>query len=258
MTSPLKAKTDSLAAGIVSGRKVVVCLPTYNERENIASIAAAIRQVLPEAIILVIDDNSPDGTGAIAEQLSSVDRHLHVLHRKIKGGLGPAYMDGFRYALANFKPEAVVQMDADFSHPVADLPRMLTSLAAGYDLVLGTRYIPGGGTSNWHPLRQLISRLGSHYARFWLGVPYRDLTSGFKAWRGDLLQKLLSHEISAGGYVFQVETTCLAHRLGARIGEVPFVFPERAAGKSKMSVSIALEAGWRLPWLFLKNKWPQG
>jgi dolichol-phosphate mannosyltransferase len=232
----------------LSDGKVVICLPTYNERENLPSLLTAIRRVVPAAIVLVIDDASPDGTGSLAEQLAALDPKIAVLHRERKEGLGPAYLAGFRYALEVFRPEVLIQMDADFSHPVESLPKMLAALSE-YDLVLGTRYIPGGGTENWSPLRQFLSRFGSLYARFWLRLPFRDLTSGFKVWRRSLLESILRYSVSAGGYVFQVETTCLAARLGARITEVPFVFPDRVAGKSKMSVAIALEACWRLPWL---------
>lgn len=234
--------------GLAAGHGVLICLPTYNERENLARLIAAIHLVLPESVVLIIDDASPDGTGALADELAVDDGKISVLHRERKEGLGPAYLAGFRHALQLFRPAIIVQMDADFSHPVASLPALLAALTE-HDLALGTRYIPGGGTESWSLPRRIISRLGSLYARFWLRLPYRDLTSGFKAWRSWLVEEILSCHISAGGYVFQVETTCLASRLGARIAEVPFIFPDRMAGRSKMSFAIALEAGWRLPWL---------
>lgn len=220
-------------------------------------MVAAIRRTLPEAVILVIDDASPDGTGQLAEGLAAFDSKIAVLHRAGKEGLGPAYLAGFRHAIKEFSPEIIIQMDADFSHPVESLLEMMAAVEE-HDLVLGTRYITGGGTRNWSLLRRLISRFGSLYARFWLRLPFRDLTSGFKVWRSRLLADILDYPISAGGYVFQIETTCLAARLGARISEVPFVFPDRVAGLSKMSWRIALEACWRLPWLaliLLGGKW---
>jgi dolichol-phosphate mannosyltransferase len=243
--------------GFAVGENVVVCLPTYNERENLPLIIAAIRRALPEAVVLVIDDNSPDRTGELAEVLAARDSKIAVLHRSIKEGLGPAYLAGFTHALNVFHPEIIIQMDADFSHPVDALPAMLAAMEYN-DLVLGSRYTPGGGTKNWSFLRRLISRFGSFYARFWLCLPYRDLTSGFKVWRSSLVADLMRYPISAGGYVFQVETTSLASRLGARIIEVPFVFPDRVAGQSKMSWGIAMEACWRLPWLAMRQlcgKW---
>lgn len=240
----------SRVSDVASGKNVVVCLPTYNERENLPPMVAAIRRTLPDAVVLVIDDTSPDGTGRLADELAVCDSKIVVLHRAGKEGLGPAYLDGFRLALKEFQPEIIIQMDADFSHPVESLAAMLAAVET-YDLVLGTRYIPGGGTRNWSLLRRLISRFGSLYARFWLQLPFRDLTSGFKVWRSSLVAGVLGYPISAGGYVFQVETTCLAVRLGARVVEVPFVFPDRVAGASKMSWGIALEACWRLPWLAL-------
>jgi dolichol-phosphate mannosyltransferase len=238
----------------MTGKDVVVCIPTYNERDNLADLTAEIRLTLPEAIILIIDDASPDGTGVMADGLAALDSKISVLHRERKEGLGPAYLAGFRYSLQAFKPQIIIQMDADFSHPVGSLSLLLQALA-DHDLALATRYLPGGGTENWSLFRQMISRFGSFYARFWLHLPFRDLTSGFKAWRAGLVQDILGYSISAGGYVFQVETTYLAVRLGAKIIEVPFIFPDRVAGKSKMSARIAFEACWRLPWLALTLKW---
>lgn len=250
MVKSVSIENAATAVEVPADRKVVICIPTYNERENLAALTAAIRNTLPAAIILVIDDASPDGTGVLAEQLAVADRKIAVLHRDRKEGLGPAYLAGFRYAIKYIQPEVLIQMDADFSHPVEALPRLLRAVAS-HDLVLGTRYIAGGGTQNWSLPRRLLSRFGSLYARFWLRLPLHDLTSGLKAWRSDLVEQLLRYPISAGGYVFQIETTCLAARLGAKIGEIPFVFPDRVAGSSKMSLRIAFEAFWRLPWLAL-------
>ncbi|MBN2713653.1 MAG: polyprenol monophosphomannose synthase [Planctomycetes bacterium] len=225
---------------------VVVCLPTYNESRNIERITAEIFAVLPRARILVIDDNSPDGTGQIADSMAEKNAAVSVLHRKGKEGLGKAYIDGFRHAMENLSAEYIVQMDADNSHPANRLPVMIGKMAKT-DLVLGSRYVPGGGVQNWPLHRLMISRFGSWYARMWLGLPCSDLTGGFKVWRAELLEKVIAQPIDAGGYVFQVNTTLIASRLGARIEEVPIIFTDRCEGSSKMSMSIALEAAWRVP-----------
>lgn len=230
---------------------MVICLPTYNEKENLGPLTREILRLLPAASILVIDDASPDGTGLAADALAREDARIRVLHRKAKEGLGRAYAAGFAYALEQFRPSIIVQMDADFSHPVDVVPALLDKLR-DHDLVIASRYVPGGGTENWNIVRRLISRFGSFYARWWLGLPIRDLTSGFKAWRSDLLARVISGPVAGGGYVFQVETTWTAARLGARIAEVPFVFSDRQLGRSKMSAAIALEACWRLPCLALR------
>ena len=228
--------------GLAAGNGVVVTLPTYNERENLERVVDAILTALPEATLLVVDDNSPDGTGVLADTLASIEPRLHVLHRAAKEGLGVAYRDGFRWALARSETRAVVQMDADFSHDPADLPRLLAPLMTGSDLVLGTRYMPGGGTVGWPLRRQLISRAGTTFARVTLLLPYRDLTGGFKAWRRDLLEAIRLREANASGYGFQIETTWWAHRRRAVITQVPIVFRERVAGSSKMSGGIVGEA----------------
>ena len=228
--------------GLAAGNGVVVTLPTYNERENLERVAEAILTALPEATLLVVDDNSPDGTGVLADTLASIEPRLHVLHRTAKEGLGVAYRDGFRWALARSETRAVVQMDADFSHDPADLPRLLAPLMTGSDLVLGTRYMPGGGTVGWPLRRQLISRAGTTFARVMLLLPYRDLTGGFKAWRRDLLEAIRLREANASGYGFQIETTWWAHRRRAVITQIPIVFRERVAGSSKMSGGIVGEA----------------
>jgi dolichol-phosphate mannosyltransferase len=230
--------------GLAAGHGVVVTLPTYNERENLEPIATAILAALPEAILLVVDDNSPDGTGALADALASDEPRVHVLHRPAKQGLGVAYRDGFRWALDRADTRAVVQMDADFSHDPRDLPRLLAPLMSGSDLVLGTRYMRGGGTVGWPIRRKLISRAGTGFARTILLLPYRDLTGGFKAWRRELLEAIRLRESDASGYGFQIETTWWAHRRHAGVVQIPIVFRERVAGSSKMSGGIVSEALW--------------
>ena len=228
--------------GLAAGRGVCVVLPTYNERENVEPMAAAILAALPEARLLIVDDSSPDGTGTMADTLATSEPRVQVLHRPAKEGLGVAYRDGFRWALERDDVRAVVQMDADFSHDPQDLPRLLSPLMADADLVLGTRYVTGGGTVGWPLHRQLISRAGTLFARMVLLLPYHDLTGGFKAWRRELLEAIRLREANASGYGFQVETTWWAHRRGARIREIPIIFRERAAGRSKMTGSIVREA----------------
>jgi dolichol-phosphate mannosyltransferase len=228
--------------GLAAGRGVVVTLPTYNERENLEPIATAILAALPEAILLVVDDNSPDGTGALADTLATREARVHVLHRPGKQGLGAAYRDAFRWALDRPDTRAVVQMDADFSHDPRDLPRLLAPLMTGSDLVLGTRYMRGGGTVGWPMRRQLVSRAGTAFARATLLLPYRDLTGGFKAWRRDLLDAIRMRQASASGYGFQIETTWWAHRRRAVVTQVPIIFRERVAGYSKMTGGIIREA----------------
>ena len=225
---------------------IVVCLPTYNERENLEAMVSALGEVLPEdGRILVVDDNSPDGTGEIADRLSAEREHVDVLHRARKDGLGPAYLAGFAWALEH-GADLVLEMDCDFSHDPADVPRLLAA-AEEADLVLGSRYVPGGGTRNWNLLRRLISRGGSLYAQILLGVRIRDLTGGFKCYRRAVLETIDLDAIDSKGYAFQIETTYRALRAGFRVVEVPIVFVDREAGGSKMSKSIVLEAMWKVP-----------
>ena len=231
-----------MPAGLTSGEEVWVVLPTYNERENIEPMCRAVLAALPLAHVLVVDDNSPDGTGELADRLAAEDARVNVLHRAGKQGLGAAYRDAFRWLLARDDVAAVVQMDCDFSHDPNDLPRLLEPLAQGADLVLGTRYIGGGGTPGWGLLRRVVSRGGTTFARTVLFLPYRDLTGGFKAWRRRVLGSVRLREVETQGYGFQVEMTWWAHRRGARIAQVPIVFHERVAGKSKMSPAIIGEA----------------
>jgi dolichol-phosphate mannosyltransferase len=229
-----------------------IVIPTYNEAENLAPLIAAIRAAMAEgapdvaSTILVVDDNSPDGTGRIADRLGARHPGVHVLHRPDKGGLAGAYVAGFRCALAA-GADYVFEMDADFSHDPADLPRLLATARAGADVVLGSRYVPGGRVEGWSLDRQLLSRAGGLYARAVLGSSIRDLTGGLKCFRGDSLRAISLDALIADGYAFQVETTFRAEREGLRIVELPIVFRERQAGRSKMSLGIALEAIWRIP-----------
>jgi dolichol-phosphate mannosyltransferase len=231
---------------------ICVCLPTYNERENLEAMVDRLGEVLgDDGVVLVIDDNSPDGTGEIADRLAAASDRVHVLHRPRKEGLGPAYLDGFRWAL-ELGMDVILEMDCDFSHDPADVPRLVAA-ADDADLVLGSRYLPGGGTRNWGALRRLISRGGSLYAQLLLGVPIRDLTGGFKCYRRAVLETIDLDAIHAKGYAFQIETTYRALRAGFRVVEVPIVFVDREVGGSKMSRSIVLEAVWKVPALRLAS-----
>lgn len=231
-----------MPVGLAAGRGVVVVLPTYDERENLERVARAILDNLPEAHLLVVDDASPDGTGDLADALAATEPRVSVLHRPAKEGLGVAYRAGFRWALDRPETDAVVQMDADFSHDPRDLPRLLDPLMREADLVLGTRYMAGGGTVGWPLRRRLVSRAGTLFARTVLLLPYRDLTGGFKAWRRSALEAIRLREADAHGYGFQVEMTWWAHRKGNRVEQIPIVFREREAGTSKMTGSIVGEA----------------
>ena len=231
-----------MTVGLAAGRGVVVVVPTYNEHDNLEPLTAAILAAVPEATVLIVDDRSPDGTGVLADTLAARDPRIHVLHRTAKEGLGVAYRAGFRWALDRPTTRAVVQMDADFSHDPADLPRLLAPLMTDADLVIGTRYMRGGGTVGWPLRRQLVSRAGTLFARTVLLLPYRDLTGGFKAWRREALDAIRMREANANGYAFQIETTWWAHRRGTRVSQVPIIFRERVAGTSKMTGSIVREA----------------
>jgi len=242
---------------------LVICLPTYNEASNLPAMHAALRRTVPTAFLVVIDDASPDGTGAVADSLADDDPRLCVLHRPGKYGLGKAYLAAFRWLLAGSAPNEdftvyphglildsppplILQMDADFSHPVACVPAMHEA-ASEADLVIGSRNVAGGGIARWGRGRRLLSRWGSAYARFWTGMPVRDCTAGFKLWRRDLLAEVIAYPIASNGYAFQIETSFLAWRLGGRIREMPIIFADRAAGQSKMSIRIALEAALLVP-----------
>jgi dolichol-phosphate mannosyltransferase len=223
-----------------------VILPTYNEAENLERIVGAIlEQLSGSGSVLVVDDNSPDGTGELADQLAASKGSISVLHRPRKEGLGPAYLAGFAVAL-DAGAQRIVEMDADFSHDPTYLPKLIGA-ADHFDLVIGSRYVPGGGVTDWGPMRRFISRGGSSYARLALGLPIRDLTGGFKCFRREVLESINLETIEARGYAFQVETTYRAIRAGFRVVEIPIVFKDRADGTSKMSRSIVAEAIWRVP-----------
>ena len=225
-----------------------VCLPTYNERENLERMVRALGE--QGVSVLVIDDNSPDGTGELADRLAREVDHVEVLHRERKEGLGPAYLAGFRRALAD-GAELVLEMDCDFSHDPADVRRLIAA-AADADLALGSRYVPGGSVGNWGLLRRAVSAGGSLYARLLLGVGVRDLTGGFKCYRRAVLETIDLDAISSRGYAFQIETTYRALRASFRVVEVPIAFVDREHGGSKMSRRIVLEAIWKVPALRLK------
>jgi dolichol-phosphate mannosyltransferase len=224
-------------------------LPTYNEADNLEPLVEAALAELPAtARILIVDDSSPDGTGKIADRLAAGEERVEVLHRPLKEGLGPAYLAGFRKALeggAGF----VLEMDCDFSHDPADLPRLLGAAEAGADLAIGSRYVGGGEVENWTALRKAISRGGSVYARHVLGLPVRDLTGGFKCFRREVLEAIPLQSVSSLGYAFQVEMTYRAAKAGFEIVEIPICFRERRAGASKMSGKIVAEAAWKVPLL---------
>jgi dolichol-phosphate mannosyltransferase len=221
-------------------------LPTYNEAANIEAFVEAVRDKLPAAArVLIVDDSSPDGTGEIADRLAARSESIDVLHRPRKEGLGPAYVAGFRRALAE-GAGFVLEMDSDFSHDPAYLPRLLEA-GERADLVLGSRYVEGGGVSEWTALRRAISRGGGTYARFVLGVGVRDLTGGFKCFRREVLEAIDLDSVQSRGYAFQVEMTYRAIRRGFEVVEVPIVFRDRRAGASKMGLAIAAEAAWRVP-----------
>jgi dolichol-phosphate mannosyltransferase len=236
--------TDAMGAadGPAAGRGVWVILPTYNEAENLPGISAAILAALPEATLLVVDDGSPDGTGQLADGIAAADARVRVRHRPAKQGLGKAYLDGFEIALAG-GATIVVQMDADWSHDPETLPSLIAPVVNGdADLVIGSRYTAGGGVVDWGLGRRLISRGGSLFARLVLRLSPHDLTGGFKAWRSATLATIPFLGIHAGGYVFQIEMTFRATRLGARIAEHPITFRDRRVGQSKMSRRIVVEA----------------
>ena len=226
-------------------------VPTYNEVGNLEALVRdvleTLRRASPEGfVVLIVDDNSPDGTGDLADRLAAEHAPVRVLHRPAKGGLGPAYLAGFAEALAG-GAGYVMEMDADFSHDPADLSALLDTARDGADVVLGSRYVPGGGVTDWGPVRRLVSRGGSWYARVALGMREHDLTGGFKCFRRAALETIELDTVRSQGYAFQIELSYRAARRGLRIVEVPIVFRERRVGTSKMSARIALEAFWRVP-----------
>jgi len=229
-------------------------LPTYNEAENIERVIEAASEALARTgdyAILVVDDNSPDGTGRIADDIAAHDDHVAVLHRKNKEGLGRAYVAGFQRALER-GADRVMEMDSDFSHDPADIPRLVHEAKNGADLVLGSRYIAGGGVENWGLIRRALSRGGCLYAQMVLRVPVRDLTGGYKCFNRRVLEAIGIEQMHADGYGFQIELSYRALKAGFHVREVPIVFHERRAGASKMSTRIAVEAVWKVPALKLR------
>lgn len=224
--------------------KVLVIIPTYNEAENVKPIVKRVRSSVPDADVLVADDNSPDGTGKLADELAAGDEQVHVLHRRGKEGLGAAYLAGFQWGIdAGYG--VLVEMDADGSHQPEELPRLLTALK-GADLVLGSRWIPGGRVVNWPKSREFLSRGGSTYSRLLLDVPIRDVTGGYRAFRKETLEGLGMTEVASAGYCFQVDLAWRAVKAGFHVVEVPITFVERERGDSKMSRNIVVEALWRV------------
>jgi dolichol-phosphate mannosyltransferase len=224
--------------------QVLVVIPTYNERENLGPVVARLHEALPEVHALVVDDGSPDGTGRLADQMAAADDRVHVLHRTEKAGLGAAYVAGFGWALER-DYGVIVEMDADGSHGPEDLPRLLDALTDA-DLVLGSRYVPGGRVVNWPKYRELISRGGGLYSRLALGAKVRDITGGFKAFRREVLEKINIQSVASQGYCFQIDLTWRTIEAGFEVVEVPITFTERAIGQSKMSGNIVREALWRV------------
>jgi len=224
--------------------QVAVIIPTYNERDNLEPIVSRLRTAVPAAHILVVDDSSPDGTGEIADKLAAADPHVHVLHRAGKSGLGTAYIAGFTWGLEHGYG-VLVEHDADGSHDPADLPKMLTALEDA-DLVIGSRYVPGGTVVNWPKSREILSRGANIYVRMMLGIGVHDATAGFRAYRAAALRAIDLDQVESQGYCFQVDLTLRTAEQGFGIREVPITFTERARGASKMSQSVVLEALWRV------------
>jgi dolichol-phosphate mannosyltransferase len=233
--------------------RATVCLPTYNERENLPRMIEALHGVLRDGDrVLVIDDSSPDGTGELADRLAETHDFVDVLHREKKEGLGRAYIAGFERVLET-DAELVLEMDCDFSHDPADVPRLIEAAEAGADLVLGSRYVAGGGTRNWGIVRRLISRGGSVYTAVFLHMGVKDPTGGFKCFRRGVLERLDLKGITPRGYAFQIETTWRVKQLGFGVVEIPITFVDREVGQSKMSRAVVLEAIWRVPLLRVRR-----
>ncbi|MEW9529549.1 polyprenol monophosphomannose synthase [Microbispora sp. NPDC049125] len=225
--------------------RVLVIVPTYNERENLPVIARRLRAALPDVHMLVADDNSPDGTGGIADELAATDDHIHVLHRPAKQGLGAAYIAGFKWGLAEGY-DVLVEMDADGSHQPEELHKLLDLTTDGADLAIGSRWVPGGKVVNWPFRRELLSRGANVYVRLMLGIPVRDATAGFRAYRAATLDKIGLEDVESQGYCFQVDLTLRTVRQGLRVAEAPITFVERTVGTSKMSRNVIFEAYWRV------------
>jgi dolichol-phosphate mannosyltransferase len=224
--------------------RVAVIIPTYNERDNIGPITTRVRSALPAADLLIVDDNSPDGTGRLADELAAADKHVRVLHRHGKAGLGTAYIAGFQAALDQGY-DTIVEMDADGSHQPEELPKLLAALA-GADIAFGSRWVSGGKTLNWPKSRAVLSRAGNAYARIMLGIPLHDMTGGYRAYRAGALEKIGLEDVESVGYCFQVDLARRAVQVGLTVAEVPITFVERAHGTSKMSKAIVFEALWRV------------
>ena len=235
--------------------RAVVIIPTYNEAANLRSIVARVREAAPTIDVLIADDNSPDGTGQIADDISAADSAVQVLHRPGKQGLGAAYLAGFAWAVDRGY-QAVIEMDADGSHQPEQLPRLLTALAEA-DVVLGSRWVPGGEVQNWPKSREFLSRGGSTYTRLALGIDVHDATGGFRAFRTSALNELNLDTVESQGYCFQIDLAWRAVRAGLRVREVPITFVERTAGQSKMSKSIVVEALWRVTAWGATHRWQQ-
>jgi dolichol-phosphate mannosyltransferase len=224
--------------------RVIIVMPTYNERQNLEIMASRIRESVPDADVLVVDDNSPDGTGDIADKLSEADSHVHVMHRTEKAGLGRAYIAGFTWALERGY-DVIVEMDADGSHRPEDLPQLLTALS-GADAVIGSRYVPGGTVVNWPKSREVLSRGANIYNRMMLGISVRDATGGFRVYRAATLRKIDLGNIESAGYCFQIDMTLRVLQAGLKLTEVPITFVERERGSSKMSNAVIREAFFRV------------
>jgi len=227
-----------------SANRIVIVMPTYNERQNLESIAVRVRAALPEADLLVVDDNSPDGTGDLADKLAETDPHVHVMHRTDKAGLGKAYIAGFGWALERGY-DVIIEMDADGSHQPEHLPSLVAALN-GADLSIGSRWVPGGKVVNWPKTREALSRAANIYTRIMLGLGVRDATAGFRAYRAATLRTISLDQVESAGYCFQIDLTLRVADAGLRIVEVPITFVEREHGASKMSNSIIMEAFWRV------------
>ncbi len=225
--------------------RVIIVMPTYNERQNLEIMAGRIREAVPDADLLVVDDNSPDGTGDLADKLAETDRHVQVMHRTEKAGLGRAYVAGFSWALERGY-DVVVEMDADGSHRPEDLPRLLTALDDGADAVIGSRYVPGGTVVNWPKSREFLSRGANIYNRLMLGIGVRDATGGFRVYRAATLQKIDLNNVQSAGYCFQIDMTLRVLQSGLKLVEVPITFVERERGSSKMSNAVIREAFFRV------------
>jgi dolichol-phosphate mannosyltransferase len=244
-TAPAAPDSGGQPDGQPDPGRVLVVVPTYNERENLESIVRRVRAAVPAAHVLVVDDNSPDGTGKLADELAAADEAVHVLHRTEKNGLGQAYIAGFRWALvAGY--DVVVEMDADGSHRPEQLPQLLTALVEGADLAIGSRWVPGGEVLDWPVSRHLISRVGNLYTRIMLRLPIKDATAGYRAYRSAVLRALDLDEVSSQGYCFQIDLLRRTWQAGYTVVEAPITFAERERGQSKMSQSIVREALWRV------------